>query len=654
MLEDCILHIELRDMDCDIRNEDTFLNQFSEEFNGLLSEDDTLESKMCLDNNFFDSLLEEGNGCQWPDIFSQLDQLKDEECDIPIKLESLDNEQDSLAFTDSTVNGSGIDARNSPDSKYILETPPVSPPITDTPMCSFEAESTTRFLDSELMNDCVTTVQSNKSQVLRINPNNVKIIQNIKGLKPVGKQTQIVLPKEIIQKAIKFSTKGNISETSIGKTPAVNTRTNLGCNNSVIISTSQIGGSPRINDGNGKKLGQQNTSSSQNKPHILPLIKQESDILVKNELNIKALKRQQRMIKNRESACLSRKKKKEYVTSLESKISDLEHENNKLKMENDLLRSRIKELETGFRSHGKIPTLLNSNLRKTVAIFAVILMVSVNIGSISILSREGLRASEFKEKGEVVGNGVARRGRSLLWTKSEITSTYSNRSISSGSTKTYSTCPLYINQTESLRLEKELRQWIAVDEKRGGRYRNSTRKPAFHQTPIQQLILQNPKKLKTPNKTTRKTWSAVEIYHPPFPGSLPRREDTFYVFSFSSDHLLVPAVTHNNTLRPKMSFVIPTIPLNDSFINNGTVPMMQIDCEVLATRSIEFTEKDFKIFRPKEEVARKGNNSAQVSMRTNTYRPYFMQRRRVRPNSEFDDGFENYMNRIYRAANTFP
>lgn len=48
------------------------------------------------------------------------------------------------------------------------------------------------------------------------------------GLKPVGKQTQIVLPKEIIQKAIKFSTKGNISETSIGKTPAVNTRTNLG------------------------------------------------------------------------------------------------------------------------------------------------------------------------------------------------------------------------------------------------------------------------------------------------------------------------------------------------------------------------------------------------------------------------------------------
>lgn len=57
--------------------------------------------------------------------------------------------------------------------------------------------------------------------------------------------------------------------------------------------------------------------------------------------DVQALKRHIRMIRNRESASLSRKKKKEYVTSLEERLRELEVENSQLKQENHHLKTRL-------------------------------------------------------------------------------------------------------------------------------------------------------------------------------------------------------------------------------------------------------------------------------------------------------------------------
>ncbi|KAM7343996.1 bZIP_ATF6 domain-containing protein ATf6 isoform 2-T2 [Cochliomyia hominivorax] len=77
----------------------------------------------------------------------------------------------------------------------------------------------------------------------------------------------------------------------------------------------------------------------------------------------KLLKKQLRMLKNRESASLSRKKKKEYVEKLENRISDLEKENYSLKGENSSLRSQLMAFaQTCKCKHGNVSEFILNTL----------------------------------------------------------------------------------------------------------------------------------------------------------------------------------------------------------------------------------------------------------------------------------------------------
>ena len=61
---------------------------------------------------------------------------------------------------------------------------------------------------------------------------------------------------------------------------------------------------------------------------------------------LKAYKRQQRMIRNRESASLSRQRRKAHLEEVEKRNNFLENENLNLKNDNSILLNKIKSLQS--------------------------------------------------------------------------------------------------------------------------------------------------------------------------------------------------------------------------------------------------------------------------------------------------------------------
>uniref|UniRef100_A0A8C7HCX4 Cyclic AMP-dependent transcription factor ATF-6 beta-like n=1 Tax=Oncorhynchus kisutch TaxID=8019 RepID=A0A8C7HCX4_ONCKI len=342
--------------------------------------------------------------------------------------------------------------------------------------------------------------------------------------------------------------------------------------------------------------------------------------------SMKVMKRQQRMIKNRESACQSRKKKKEYLQNLEGQLREAQQENECLRRENQALRERLVGKE-GSES---------GNNKRAVCVMAVLLFMTFSFGPVSITDRKletglqeevvphaGRRLLEFEtaqehsrveermdpeEEEEEEGGEDGWKGEEV---ERESTDSYQFRNLSDVFSDvkdlvlqdidryfTSNDCRQF-NRSESLRLADELRGWVhrhQIDRKKSGGKPKMVKKAKIAQ---KALLRKTNFSRYLPIQTHRSIESQIQVFpagpeisYSDFMDAIDRREDTFYVVSFRRDHLLLPAISHNKTTRPKMSLVMPAMSVNESLYNKSHEMMMQVDCEVMDTRIIPIKASD--------------------------------------------------------------
>uniref|UniRef100_A0A3Q4GBW3 Activating transcription factor 6 n=1 Tax=Neolamprologus brichardi TaxID=32507 RepID=A0A3Q4GBW3_NEOBR len=292
----------------------------------------------------------------------------------------------------------------------------------------------------------------------------------------------------------------------------------------------------------------------------------------------KLSQRQQRMIKNRESASLSRKKKKEYLLSLEARLKVALSENEVLKSENGNLKKQLEGLlskNTALKA--------SAPKRRAVCLMVVVVFLVLNAGPMSLFqggpgsslevasmqhsSRHLLGFSPEAEIERLMGPDALGSRPSEMGDRSE------DKALMVVKDPIFvrpsPPCQPSVNRTKCIELAHELRGWVhrhEVQQTKSRRENNSNHKPT-------RTIL------KTGNKedegrqivTVQYTETTAENFQPSLLSS--------------QDHLLLPATSHNKGSPPKMSVVLPAMNINDSIIRDKDFEvMMQIDCVVTDTR----------------------------------------------------------------------
>ncbi|CAG0887819.1 unnamed protein product [Cyprideis torosa] len=332
-------------------------------------------------------------------------------------------------------------------------------------------------------------------------------------------------------------------------------------------------------------------------------------------------KKHQRMLRNRESALESRRRKNEKLAFLDRQCELLRQENRQLRVALANAEQRNRELESQLAERDSVvPDLRRAPTspprRKTFKIVgsaAKLLLVGgffflFNFNpfvSRDVRVTKAPLASSSPE--EVLSPKL---GRVLLWEEDYDDPSAVEELMSdlprNGSRKV--DCPPPLNASEGLRLDSELREWWTTKQKPKKKQELRKRKkgpPLPLISPshggLSLIPRQGPPDLSGP--------PSEEILIPV------RREDTYYLMSYSSDHLLVPAVKAvNQTSRPRMAVLLPLSQLNGT---TSESQVLQIDCEVTNTRMLRFngaelSPADNAAQKKRHHTRRKTRNSGSV------------------------------------------
>ncbi|KAI1289739.1 Cyclic AMP-dependent transcription factor ATF-6 alpha [Halotydeus destructor] len=351
--------------------------------------------------------------------------------------------------------------------------------------------------------------------------------------------------------------------------------------------------------------------------------KQSSD---SDKLALSNALKEARKIRNREAARNSFHKQKEHVTALESKCATLERENVELKRENQSLKSKLSFLEKETNTLRETFQNSLSNVggkRKALSLLAVVFMIGLNIGPYSGLISGGSKSHLHTSQESNVNFADIHSGRTLLWADDKIDrkldAEVKDVKPSHYNSTVPANCQQYVNQSETRRLENDLRVWVQRIE-REIKMNSKTRQKAAKAT-VEKADASPMSRMKSWLSYGEQGVKDIELFkvqsgEMPFSyesllGAIKRRDDTFYFVSLSAgDHLLLPAETNRTRVRPRFSIIMPSMStLNETSLDTGVnltysiFTMMQIDCEVMNTKVIQISNL---VNEPKVSATKKG------------------------------------------------